>query len=231
MFLAIDDALGTFLDNAPDALMALVGNADMATPEGWYQGETFSIMAPAAVILVTALIGAKAVAGEEADRTMGLLLANPIRRSTVIFEKAFAMVIAAAVVGLFTFLGVWGGSLIAGLGINPANIAAISLLVTLLGLVFGAVALLIGAITGRTRIAISATIGIGFACYLVDGFFPLSDSLAGWARWTPWYYYLSSDPLGTGLDWGHAGVLTALFVVLVIAAVVAFDRRDIRQTG
>lgn len=231
MFLAIDDTLGTFMDNAPEALMALVGNADMGTAAGWYQGETFSIMAPAAVILVTAIIGAKAVAGEEADRTMGLLLANPIRRSTVIIEKTIAMVIAAVIVGAFTYLGVMGGSLIAGLGLGWGKVGAISLLVTLLGLVYGAFTLLIGAATGRTRIAVSATVGFAFASYLIDGFFALSETLAPWKRLTPWHYYLSGDPIQAGLDWTHAAILTGLFVLLVAASIVAFQRRDVRQTG
>jgi ABC-2 type transport system permease protein len=231
MYLAIDDTLSSFMDNAPAALMALVGNADMGTPEGWYQGETFSIMAPAAVILVTAAIGAKALAGEEADRTMGLLLANPIRRSTVVIEKTIAMVIGAVVVGLFTYLGVMGGSLIAGLGMSWGDVGAISLLVTLLGLVFGAFTLFLGAVTGRARIAVSVTVGVAFACYLVDGFFALSETLAPWKRLTPWHYYLSSDPLDNGLNWLHAGILTGLFVALVAASIVAFERRDVRLTG
>ena len=231
MYLAIDDTLATFMDRAPEVLVALVGNADMGTPEGWYQGETFSIMAPAAVILVTATIGAKAVAGEEADRTIGLLLANPIRRSTVVVEKALAMTLAAFVIGLFTWLGVMGGSVIAGLGLSAVDVGAASLLVTLLGLVFGALTLLVGAATGRARVAVATTIGLAFAAYLIDGFFPLSDTLAPHTRWTPWHYYLSGDPLSDGLDWAHAGVLGVLFAGLVIAAIVAFDRRDIRSSG
>ncbi len=45
------------------------------------------------------------------------------------------------------------------------------------------------------------------------------------------YYYLSSDPLINGMHWGHAAVLGGLFVILVAAAVVLFQRRDLRQTG
>jgi ABC-2 type transport system permease protein len=231
MYLAIDDTLATFMDAAPDALMALVGNADMGTPEGWYQGETFSIMAPAAVILVTAAIGSRAVAGEEADRTLGLLLANPIRRSTVVVEKTIAMTIAAVIVGLFTYLGVMGGSVIAGLGMSWANVGATTVLVTLLGLVFGAFTLFVGALTGKARIAISVTVGVAFASYLIDGFFALSETLAPWKQASPWHFYLSSNPMIEGFNWMHVGVLAGLFVLLTAAAIVAFDRRDISLTG
>jgi 8-oxo-dGTP pyrophosphatase MutT (NUDIX family) len=111
----VDETLVTFGESVPDAMLAIIGNADLATPEGWYQTETFSLMGPIAVILVTAVIGARALAGEEAQRTMGLLLANPIKRSTVVTEKSIAMLSAAFAVGFFTFAGVAVGSLLGGL--------------------------------------------------------------------------------------------------------------------
>ena len=227
----IDEALLTFTDSAPDVLMAMVGNADLGTPEGFYQTETFSMMGPIAVILVTAAIGAKALAGEEEKRTMGLLLANPIRRSTIVLEKTLAMIFAAIVVGFLTFAGVALGSLLAGLGMNMGNIAATSALMTLLGLAFGALALALGAATGRVKIAIYGTVGAGLAFYLLNSMLPLSDGLAGFAKWTPFYYFLGSDPLANGMDWIHAGVLAAITVALVALAVALFERRDLKQTS
>lgn len=231
MYIAIDDTLADFADKAPEALMALVGNADMSTPEGWFETETFSMMAPIAVTLVTAAIGARALAGEEADRTMGLLLANPVKRSTVVFEKTAAMAAGAVIVGSLTFLGVWFGSLVSGLGMSVANIAAICLLVTLFGLVFGAVSLVLGALTARVRVAVYGTIGLALASYLITTLFPLSDRLAGYASWTPFHYYFGEAPLTNGLDPMHAVVLAALFVGLIGLAVVLFERRDLRETG
>jgi ABC-2 type transport system permease protein len=162
---------------------------------------------------------------------MGLLLANPIRRSTVVLEKTLAMVVQALIVSVALFAGVLGGSLIAGLGMSPGNIVATTLLGTLLGLVFGALALALSAATGRTRVATYGSIGAAFAFYVANGFLPFSEGLAGLAKWSPFHYYLSSDPLLNGMNWGHGAVLLGLFIVLVTAAVVLFDRRDLRQTG
>ncbi len=162
---------------------------------------------------------------------MGLLLANPIKRSTVVLEKTFAMVLYALIVGIALFAGVALGSVFGGLGMSPGRIAAATALGMLLGLVFGGLSLAISAATGRSRIAVFGTIGVALVFFVADGFLPLSDSLAGLAKWTPVYYYLGSDPLVNGMHWGHGAVLLGLFVVLVAAAVWLFDRRDIRQTG
>ena len=151
MYSLIDDRLIDFADVFPDTLLALFGGGDMSTAEGWYQLETFGLMAPIAVMVVTVAIAARALAGEETRRTMGLLLANPIPRSRVVLEKSIAMAIYGFVVGFATFAGVAIGSALGGLGMSPGNIAATSLLVSLLGIAFGAFALAVGAATVVTR--------------------------------------------------------------------------------
>jgi ABC-2 type transport system permease protein len=231
MFNFIEDTLKTLSESFPEAVLALVGNGDMGTPEGWYQVETFSMMAPIALMVVTVAIGARALAGEEANRTMGLLLANPIKRSRVVLEKTLAMVVYAVAVGVATFAGVALGSVLGRLGMSTGNIAATSLLVTLLGLVFGALSLALSAALGRVRVAVYATIGVALTCYVLNAFLPLSDSVAGLAKWTPFYYFLASDPLNNGMHWGHGALLAALAAILVAISVVLFQRRDLRQSG
>ena len=231
MYAGIDDTLKEFGDEFPQDLLVMFGGGDMSTPEGWYQLETFGLMAPIAIMVVTVTIGARALAGEEAARTMGLLLANPIKRSTIVLEKTFAMVVYGAAVGFATLAGVALGSVLGGLGMSMGNIAATSLLATLLGLAFGALALTLSAATGRARIAIWGTIGAALALHLLNAFLPLSDSLAGLAKGSPFHYYLTSDPLNNGMNWGHGALLAVLFVGFVGLSVALFDRRDVRQTG
>jgi len=229
----MDQTLLSFADQIPKELYAFVGagGGDMSTAAGFYEVETFGLMAPIAVMVVTVVIGARALAGEEQNRTMGLLLANPIKRSRVLLEKAWAMVLYAVAVGLFTFAGVWLGSLIGGLGIEVGNIAATSFLATLVGLVFGALALALSAATGRVRVAVFGSVGVALVFHLVNSFASLNDTLAGWARVSPFSYYLNTHPLENGMDWGNGAILAGLTVVLVGLSVVLFQRRDLRQTG
>ncbi|MEA2057755.1 MAG: ABC transporter permease subunit, partial [Actinomycetota bacterium] len=46
MYGLFDDALAEYMDELPEVLLALFGGGDMSTPEGWYQAETFGIVAP-----------------------------------------------------------------------------------------------------------------------------------------------------------------------------------------
>ncbi len=228
MYAAIEADVAA-LSEFPEEVLALAGGGDFSTPEGFYEIETFSLMAPVAIMIVTIVAGAGGLAGEESRRTMGLLLANPIRRSRLVLEQALAMTLYAMIVGAATFVGVVGGSVIAGIGLSVAGVAATSVLVTLFGLVFGMLALAVSAATGRMAAAVYGTIGVALATHLVNSFLPLTDRFSGWARWTPNHYYLTSDPLVNGMPWGDAAVLAAIVAALLGAAVVLFERRDIRQ--
>ena len=229
VYALIDEAVLLLSQQLPDAILAITGGGDLGTAEGYYQLEIFSLLGPIAIIAVTAAIGAKAIAGEERDGTMGLLLANPVPRSRIIWAKSFSMLLGAIVVGAAVFAGAALGSFAAALGMDVGNIAAISLLLTLLGLVFGALALAIGAATGRYRVAIFGAAGAAFVFFVLNSFLPLSDSLAGLARISPFYYFLSGNPLVDGLNLGHAAVLAAVALALVALAAFTFNRRDVTR--
>ena len=221
-----EETLATF-DQLPEYLVTLFGGGDMSTPEGWYSLETFGLMAPGAAILVTVVMGAGALAGEESRRTMGLLLACPISRNRIMLEKTIPLVLFGVVIGFVTFAGVSIGSLVADLGMSIGNIAATATLQTLVGLVFGSLALALSAGTGRTSIAIYGAIGAALFCHFLNALAAHGIEELGWM--TPFKYYLGNDPLNNGMDWVDAAVLAVLSAVLIGLSFVLFERRDIRQ--
>ena len=216
-------------DQLPEEMLALFGGGDLSTAEGYYQIETFGMMAPIVVMVVTIAIGAGAVAGEESRRTMGLLLANPVSRSRVLAEKTITMVLFGALVGLATFGGVALGSVAGGLGMDIADIAATCALLILVGLLFGALALAIGAGTGRTRVAMWVAIGAAVFMHVLNALGEVNENLAGFQQLSPFHYYLGNDPLNNGMDWSSAALLAAVTAILIGVSFPLFRRRDIRQ--
>ncbi len=213
----------------PDALVAMIGGVDMGTPAGFLTGEVFSLVGPIAIIVLCATIGARALAGEEENRTMDLLMSNPVSRSHVLLEKVQAMVVYAILFGVVTFIGTWLGVLLGGLDeITVTGIASISMLLTLFGLVYGGIAVLVGAATGRRGLATMVTTGIALVTWFMFSFFPLSEAFEPIANVSPFSWYLGGDPLLNGMDWTGATLLLGTFVILVAASIPLFRKRDIR---
>lgn len=223
----MESALAMY-EQIPEALVAMIGGADMTTAAGFLQAEIFSITMPITFGVLTIHIGATAIAGEEEKGTMDLLMASPITRQKVIVDKSIAMVGYAAVLGLATFLGTWVTVLLGRMDVSIEGIAAATLLGTLFGLVLGAVAILFGSLTGRARVAAYTATSVGLVGYFVSSFLPLSDRYADWAKLSPYHYFLGSDPLINGMNWGHAAILTGLFILLIGLSIPAWQRRDLR---
>lgn len=231
MYNLLDDTMASLAEQFPEDMLALFGGGDLSTPEGFYQIEMFGLMIPIGILTATIAIGTAAMAGEEKRHTMGLLLANPVRRSTVVLQKTFTMVLYTVIIGVASFLGVAGGSLVGNLGMDLGNVAATCALAVLLGLAFGALALALGGATGSTTVAAYGAIGVAVVGYIANGFLVINDATESWARLSPFNYYLGSDPLLVGMNWVDAAVLASLAVVGVVAAVFLFERRDLRSRG
>jgi ABC-2 type transport system permease protein len=213
----------------PDAMVAMIGGIDMGTAAGFITGEVFSLVGPIAAIVLLGTMGARALAGEEEGRTMGLLLSNPVSRSRVVIEKVVAMVAHSILFGLVTALATWIGVLIAGIDeFGIGEIASISLLLSLFGLVFGGIALGVSAATGSRRAATSTTTGVALATWFMYSFLVLSDRTDFLARFSPFQWYLGGDPLLDGLDWRNAALLAGSFAALVAISIPLFARRDLR---
>lgn len=222
-------SMSDFITQLPEPLLKLfaLAGADMSTPVGYIKVELLSFMAPILVILYAVLAGASAVAGEEDRRTIDLLLAAPLSRPRIVLEKAGAMAIVT--VGLAGLLGVClvvEGSL-AGMELPPAKIAAVMLHLALLGLVFGGLALALGAATGRPGLAKGLPAVLAVVLYIVNGLGGMASWLEPFQSVSPFYQYAAHDPLVTGVSWPAALVSTATVIALLAVAVVGFRRRDV----
>ncbi|MBD0338573.1 MAG: hypothetical protein ICV67_04705 [Thermoleophilia bacterium] len=98
----------------------------------------------------------------------------------------------------------------------------------LLALGFGAIALLIGAATGRRGLAIGATASGAVAAYVVSSLAVLVDVLEPLRVASPYYHYAASDALRGGLAPGHTAFLALLAAGSALLAPAAFGRRDLR---
>jgi ABC-2 type transport system permease protein len=215
------------MPKAYKALFTISGGADISTPAGYLNVELLTFMGPLLVLIYAIGAGAAAVAGEEDRHSLDLLLANPISRGRVVVEK-FAALAAGTVVlvtALWVALAVEGT--LAGMAVPVANAAAAMVHLGLLGLDYGALALLVGGVTGRVAASRAVPAMLAVAAYLLNGFAPIVSWLRPIRSLSPFYQYLGHDSLRTGASGPAIAVTVVSVVVLVILAATAFARRDV----
>jgi len=171
--------------------------------------------------------GAGAIAGEEEQGTLDLLLANPLSRRRVVLEKFGALSTGIILLAIIYWAGLAVGTTIITEDVNLLNLAAACFSAALLGITFGTLSLAIGCAMGKRNLAMAGAGGLAAVTYFLNALAPVIDSLEPFRGLSPFYYYIGGDPLLNGLNVGHAGVLIGLTAVFIVVALMLFERRDV----
>ncbi len=194
---------------------------------GYIRSEVFSTMGPLLLLILAIGGGARAIAGEEEGRTLDLLLANPVRRRTVVLQKFTAMAVSAAGIGLVLLVGIAAFGPVFGLHVGLLNLAAAVVSAIALAVGFGAIALAVGCWRGKRSVAIAASTSLAVAMYLLNILAPSIEGMSRYRVLSPFYHYIEYDPLRTGFSAFHLSVLIAIAAVALGLALLSFERRDL----
>ena len=222
------------LDAYPEELLAIMGVAErenLFDPVGFIQAEALGWIVPLVFAIYGAVQGARAVAGEEEDGTIDLVMATPLTRSGLVSQKLLALVLAEMVLGAALFFSIALDTLLFDLDIPMGNIAAAALMAVLLGVFFGSLALAVGAATGLRALSTGVVSFVAAGSYLLNSLGTLVEGMKALQPVSPFYYYDSSNPLRNGLDLQHALVLAGLAVLLLGVALLAVRSRDLGIGG
>jgi ABC-2 type transport system permease protein len=222
--------LNKMVEDYPDAFKAFLGlgeNVDYTSAVGYLNSELFAFMVPLLLLIAAVGAGARATAGEEERGTLDLLLANPISRRRLVLEKLAALAAEIAILAVVLWLALLVGVEAIGMNVSPAHLGAATSAAALLALAFGAIALFLGAALGRQGAAIGIAAATAVVAYLLSSLAELVDFLKPLRGASPFYHYAANDALRSGLAAEHIGFLLLLGAAAVVAALVAFERRDL----
>jgi ABC-2 type transport system permease protein len=217
----------------PPELMALFAGGetsfDLTSAADYLNSQIFALFLPIILVILAIGFGAGTIAGEEEKGTLDLLLSYPVTRRQVLLEKAAVLGALVTIVAIANY----GASFVVGrifdIEVPLTNIVVSALAQILLGSAIGLLALAVGAFSGSRGLAIAVGTGVAGASYLIGSLAPVVSWLEPLRYVSPFFYATGANPLANGLPAWHLGVLVALVAALLAAAMVGFERRDLRR--
>ena len=223
------DTFGQQLNNVPDSLKAILGQAsDYQRIEGFIELQVFLQM-----IFLTIIYGAVLftglLAGDEGEGTLQTLLAQPVGRSKVYWQKLAAGALLLWLVTFGLFVGVAAGTPLVHESVNLVRLLEGTLMVWLVTLVYSLLGYMMGAMTGRRGMA-GALAGIfAFVTYMLNSLVGAVPALKVVNHISPIKYLSNPRVMDHGLNAGNVSLMVAAAVVMVLIGWWAFRKRDIYQ--
>lgn len=214
------DRFNELISSYPKGMMDLFlggQTLDFSSPASFVNTYLFASMVPIMILVLAISRGAAAIAGEEESGTLDLVLAQPVRRRRFVAEKALVLAVEVAVVG--------GPAVELHLAVGRLVLATLGLV--LLAVVFGFVALVAGAATGRRGRSTGIATTLAAATYLVNGMSGMATWLEPLRPISPFWWATRDNPVAVGLSITQVAVLVVMALVMLGAATIAFDRRDL----
>jgi ABC-2 type transport system permease protein len=221
------DQFNEVLRTLPPALRALSGRVADLSPAGYLNGQYFNLLAPLLLLIFAIGFGSRTLAGEERDGSLELVMATPVPRWRLVADKFAAMVVGTTTIGVVMVIVLAVGAPAFDIDVPVTRLIQAVLSAVFLALVFGSLALAVGAITGKRSWAAAVATVLAVNAYLINAFAPISDAVDAFRGASPFYYYNAADPVRNGVDPLHLAFLALLSFVFFSVALITFDRRDV----
>ena len=230
MMADLGDVVEEFMSMFPPAMMAFFENMyRITTPVGFIDVYYFSYLHLIIGILAISA-GAGLVAADEERGVLDLIMAHPISRTALFLGRWLALVVTLVIILVVGWL-TWA---------IPANsvgleLTAVELLLPFLPLLaillfFASLATMMSMLTPSARFAGMITGALLVGNYLLRALGNIIDRLEKILTYTPMRYYQAGEAIeGLNVTW-LLGLLAGS-VVLLVAGLMIFQKRDIRVSG
>lgn len=199
--------------------------------EGLFVVEIYQWMIELLLAGYVVLFAASFVSGEIEKKTIDVLLANPISRTRILLEKYLALVVMIIMVNVALFIGVVAGIAYIGEETDVTWLAYTHIMLMPFLLAVGSYSTFLSVLFDDFRKVMSVGLGILFGTFFLDSISLMAEKYAFVSKVTLFHYFDPGETLVLHkIEWNHVVVLCVVAVVLLLAAVQWFNKRDINIT-
>lgn len=217
-FAAFDES-GAFQEFAGEA-------GSVSSPAGYLSVEFFSYI-PLLILIAVVIAGTGAIAGEESAGTLDLVLAQPVSRRRVLFEKTAALLVLLVAVVVVSIPGLLAAKVFVTFDMSAAKMAEAVLYMIPLTLLFLSLAVFSSAVLANRTAATILVVGAAIAGYFLNTLGAYVSALEQPRKLSPFYWADFTRVMLHGFDFGRALVFVAISVAILVAAMLILERRDI----
>ncbi len=204
------------------------GTVNVGDPLQFLNSQLFYATLPIMWIILAITRGSSVLGREEQDKTLEILLSQPISRTRLLFAKAISLMIELLVVGAVCCVILIVLGPVFDLDIGASRIMGASLLTALFSLSFGYIAFALQAASSLTRRgATTIAVILSFGGYILVSLSGLTDWLDTPVKFFPYHYFAPLDTLEGHFPTGIVIYLVATFLIGTLLAIIGFRRRDI----
>ncbi len=227
LFPTLRDTLGKALNEVPESMKGILGNAQTYQRINGF----IDIQVLAQMVFMTIVYGiilfTGVIAGDESEGTLQTLLANPVSRTKVYFEKLAGASILLFIVNSSIFFGTLVGALIVSESVDVFRLAQACFMLYAVTLVFGVIGFSLGALTGKRGLAGALAGTLAFVSYLVTNLVPSVELLKTVNRFSPYEYFNKPSILDNGIEIKDLLILVSISVIFVVLGYFVFTKRDL----
>ncbi|WP_167050862.1 ABC transporter permease subunit [Salinibacterium sp. ZJ77] len=215
------------LDSLPPELIAALGYDQISTGAGYTQSTFFGLVGFVVLVVAATAWGSSLIAGDWESGRLELDLAHGVGRVRVVLEAALTVLVKLVLLLAITVAVILVLDEPFELEIETGNLLAAAVGTTGLAYLSAAVALLVGAVTGRRSLAATGGALIAAIGYVMQALAKQSADLEWLGAWSPYLWVNDPVPLIDG--WNSIGFakVWGLGLLFVAGAALVLRRRDI----
>lgn len=214
--------------SVPPQFKELIGDPEkFKSIPGYISQQLFDIRLPLLLMIMAILLGVGISVNEEEKGTMRTTLATPLSRVRIVLEKWLAAVIIMGLVALATIIGIYIGLFTINETMDAGLIWQLGLLSWLFGSSAVAIPLGLGLASGNRTVTMGLAIFATIGGFIISTFGKAVDWLEPYEKFSLMHYYDATKVAEGGIPANDLLVLSCVFFVILIVALVSFRHRDV----
>ncbi|MHC1605162.1 MAG: ABC transporter permease subunit [Candidatus Methanofastidiosia archaeon] len=219
-----------YINNLPEPFLAMFGRSglDITTVEGYLNTELYQWGWVLLLGVYFAFISSSLISREIENKTIDMLLSNPVSRGRVLLENFLGLAPAIILINITTPLAILGCARYINESIDTSYLFYTHLASIPYLLAACALGLLFSVIFDEVRKANTLAIGTVFGMYIIEALSLLSEKYSVIGKISFTHYY---DPgrilIQHNMDITGMTVLSFLTAVFLVIAILYFQRKDI----